>query len=157
MRRFKQELGKDECEKILAESTSGVLAVIGDGGYPYAVPLSFAYENGKIYFHCAYEGHKLDAIKDCPKVSFCVTAEDNVVPERYTTYYKSVIAFGTAKILDGEEKRDALELLAKKYAPLPEDRRRREIDDNIRRTCMVEINIEHLTGKQAKELVTAQP
>ena len=62
MRRFKQQLSKEECEEILNNCKSGVLAVIGDSGYPYAVPLSYVYFNDKIYFHCAKEGHKVDAI-----------------------------------------------------------------------------------------------
>ena len=62
MRRFKQQLSEEECLEILKTAKRGVLAVLGDEGYPYAVPLDFVYEDGKIYFHCAKEGHKLDAI-----------------------------------------------------------------------------------------------
>ena len=74
----------------------GVLAVLGDGGYPYAVPLSFAYEDGHIYIHCARAGHKLDALRRCAKASFCAVERDDVVPEEFTTRYVSAIAFGQA-------------------------------------------------------------
>lgn len=65
MRRKRQQLTEAECIDILMENTSGVLAVCGDNGYPYAVPLSYVYDNGSLYFHCARSGHKLDAIKTC--------------------------------------------------------------------------------------------
>ena len=56
MRRFKQQLSEEECLEILKTAKRGVLAVLGDEGYPYAVPLDFVYEDGKIYFHCAKQG-----------------------------------------------------------------------------------------------------
>lgn len=74
MRRFKQELSKEECMEILKNEPRGVLSVLGDDGYPYGMPVTHWYneKNGKIYFHGAKSGHKIDAIKNCDKVSFCV-------------------------------------------------------------------------------------
>ena len=94
MRRSKQALSPEEMESILLGGTSGVLALQGEGGYPYAVPLSYVYTGGRFYFHCARAGHKIDAVRHSPKASFCVIGQDQVVPEEYTTYYRSVIAFG---------------------------------------------------------------
>lgn len=156
MRRKNQLLKDSESAQILKERTSGVLAVSGDGGYPYAVPLSYVYADGKIYFHCAKDGHKLDAIKRNDKVSFCVVDCDNVVPDEYTTYYRSVIVFGRARILSDEEKRAPLEKLAAKYTPDDAEGRKKEIERFFERVCMVEIEIEHMTGKEAKELVSAR-
>ena len=155
MRRFQQELAEDESIKILSCATHGVLAVSGDGGYPYAVPLSYVLDGKTIYFHCAREGHKLDAIKSCSKVSFCVVSEDNVVPEKYTTYYRSVIAFGRARVVEDEAvSLRAMELLAIKYHPNgSEESRMSEIDGALGRFCVVGIEIEHLSGKEAKELM----
>ena len=93
MRRFKQQLNEDEVTRILQTATSGVLSVIDEDGYPYAVPLSFVYFDGKIYFHSAKTGHKIDAVKNCDKATFCIIDKDDVQPEKYTTFYKSVIAF----------------------------------------------------------------
>lgn len=154
MRRNRQALSHEECETILNRATSGVLAVSGDDGYPYAVPLSFVYADSKIYFHCALTGHKLDAIAGNDKVSFCVIDQDQVVPEKYTTFFRSVIAFGRAKILtDAQEKRAALELLAARYSPDQPEGRQQEVDALFKNVCMVEISIEHMTGKEAIELV----
>lgn len=154
MRRFRQELSPEECCRVLERQTNGVLAVLGDGGYPYAVPLSYVYEDGKIYFHCAKEGHKLDAIRKDNKVSFCVVDQDKIVPEEYTTYFRSVIAFGTARILEDEkEKRGALEALAAKYSPEQVEGRQKEIQSQFANVTMVEISVEHMTGKEAVELV----
>ena len=151
MRRKRQQLPNEECIEILEKNTSGVLAVSGDDGYPYAVPLSYVYTDGKIYFHCAKTGHKLDAIRNNPKASFCIIDADNVIPERFTTHFKSVIAFGTARIMEYDEMRPAIELLAEKYSPSVEGKDE-EIDGAYSALCMIEFTIEHMTGKEAIEL-----
>ena len=155
MRRKRQMLSEDDCKIILREGTSGVLALSGDDGYPYAVPLSYVYDGKKIFFHCAKSGHKLDAIRRNPKASFCVIGQDKVVPEEYTTYYRSAIAFGTVRILeDDREKYDSVQEIAFKYAPLDtEEQRRAAIEREWGGLCMLEMTIEHLTGKEARELL----
>ena len=154
MRRKTQALSTQESIAILMKGTSGVLAVSGDDDYPYAVPLSYVYHDSKIFFHCAGSGHKLDAIARNPKVSFCVIDQDKVVPQEYTTYFRSVIAFGQARIVeDAQEKRSALEQLAAKYSPDQTQDRLRVIDEQFNHVCLVELAIEHLTGKEAIELV----
>lgn len=157
MRRNNQGLSPEESIAALKRGTSGVLAVSGDDDYPYAVPLSYVYTDSRIYFHCAKSGHKLDGIARNPKVSFCVIDQDNVAPLEYTTYFRSVIVFGKARILEDEaEQRRALEILALRYSPDDAQGRLREIDKLIERTCLVELVIEHMTGKEAKELVQAK-
>ena len=94
MRRKAQQLPQAEAEEILRAGSSGALALAGEEGYPYALPISYVYHGGRLYFHCAPAGHKLNAIARCPKASFCVIAQDDVVPALYTTRYRSVIAFG---------------------------------------------------------------
>lgn len=91
MRRKRQLLSKEDTQKVLYQGTSGVLAVSGDDDYPYAVPLSYVYDGHKIYFHSAKAGHKLDSIVKNPKASFCVIDKDQIVPDEYTTYFRSVI------------------------------------------------------------------
>ena len=154
LRRKRQALSETDCSDILKRGTSGVLALMGDGGYPYAVPMSYVYDGEKLYFHCAKSGHKLDAIAGNPKASFCVVDRDQVVPEEYTTYFRSVIVFGTMRIIEEEqEKRTAVEKLALKYAP--EDsatNRGAAIEKDWKPLCMLELTPEHITGKEAVEL-----
>ena len=110
MRRKNQMLSQEESIAVLQKETSGTLAVLGDNGYPYAVPLSYVYYDNKIYFHGAKVGHKIDAIQKHNKVSFCVIDQDDVISEEFTTYFKSVIAFGTARIIeDDTDQRSAME------------------------------------------------
>ncbi len=157
MRRFKQMLSEEESIDILRRGTSGVLALTGDDGYPYAVPLSYVYRNGKIIFHGAKAGHKIDAINQSGKASFCVIDKDDVVPEKYTTYFRSVIAFGNVHILDDDsEKRSAVDKLAEKYRPNFSEERNQEIDREFPQLCVFELDIEHMTGKEAIELVRAK-
>lgn len=154
MRRKKQALSAGECVEVLNRGTSGVLAVLGDGGYPYAVPLSYVYQGNKIFFHSARTGHKLDAIAANEKVSFCVIDKDEVVPDEYTTYFRSVVVFGKARILEEkEEKQSALALLAKRYTPAhPQSQRQQVMDKEFSAVCMIELDIEHISGKEAIEL-----
>ena len=142
---------------ILKENTSGVLSVYGEDGYPYGVPLSYVYADGKLYFHSAKDGHKIDSVRNNNKVSFTVIAQDNIVAEEYTTYFQSVIAFGTARILEqDDEKRTAIEQLAEKYMPDLKEGRLQEIEKEFHRLCMIEVTIDSLTGKEAIELVRAR-
>ena len=85
MRRKLQLLDEKESIALLERGTAGVLALSGDEGYPYAVPISYVYNDSKIFFHSAVSGHKIDAIKNSDKASFCVIAQDHIVPKEYTT------------------------------------------------------------------------
>ena len=156
MRRFGQQLTQQEAEQILREATSGVLGVQGENGYPYTVPVSHVYQDGKLYFHCAREEHKIDAIRACDKVSFCVIAQDEVMPRERTTAYISVIAFGRARIVDDEAGlRYIAGLVGEKYSHDYPDLCRQETDEVIaaNRMYCVEITVEHLTGKCGKEVL----
>ena len=153
MRRNKQALTAEEVTEILKRNTSGVLAVNGDGGYPYAVPLSYVYLDSKLYFHCAGTGHKLDSILRDDKVSFCVIDQDQVVGEEYTTYFRSVVAFGRARVLEGAEKLRPLVELCEKYYPGHLEQTRQKAEHALKNVSIVEVTIEHMTGKTAMELV----
>ncbi len=154
IRRKKQMLSNDECIEILNKGTSGVLALLGDNNYPYTVPISYIYCNSKLYFHGAKSGHKIDAIKKYSKASFCVIDQDNIIPEEYTTYFRSVVAFGNIHIMKNEiEIKKAIEDLAKKYYPNDSEVRRNiEIDKEWKSLCMMEFSIEYLSGKEAIEI-----
>ena len=144
MRRFKQALTPEQCEEILNQGTSGVLAAAGEEGWPYAVPLSYVWQGGRVLFHFALAGCKLDAIRRDARVSFCVIGRDQIVPEEYTTYYRSVIVFGRARVIDSPEE--------KRRPGFPEAMAA-EIDGSWDRFLMVELIPEWVSGKQARELM----
>ena len=156
MRRAKCKLDNDAAEKILREGSYGVLALTGDDGYNYAVPLNYAVENNKIYFHCALTGHKLDAIQNNAKVSFCVVDKHDVIAEEFTTYFTSAIVFGRIKIVSDNadpEKLRGLELLADKYSPAVDKNLREKELARIGAVKILILEIEHLSGKAARELL----
>ena len=135
---------------------NGVLACIGDNDYPYAVPLSYVYLNEKIYFHSAKAGHKIDAIVKNPKVSFAVIDEDTIVSSEYTSYFRSVIAFGRARIVEGDEWFEAFSALVEKYSgDQPDEAKQKEIN-KCTQSYIISIDVEHITGKEAKEFVNAK-
>ena len=154
MRRMRQQLSKEVCDNILRNATSGTLALLGDGDYPYAVPLSFVYCGTCIYFHSAKSGHKIDAIKREDKASFCVISKDEIHGDEFTTYFRSVIAFGRITIVSSpDEKLEGAKLLGRKYNPNDEEGLSREIEKSLAHMELLRFDIDHLTGKQAIELV----
>ena len=156
MKLKREALDEASVKEILEKGTSGVLALQGEDGYPYAVPMSYFYDGkDKIYFHGAKKGYKMDMVKQCDKASFCVIGKDQVVPEEYTSYFKSVIAFGRVRVMDDEKEiRSMIEKLADKYYPAgTEEERNAMIDSEWNILGMVEFTIEHISGKQARELI----
>ena len=154
MRRIRQQLTDEETKRILASGTHGVLAVEGDSGYPYAVPLSYVYADGSLYFHSAVEGHKVDSLRRNAKASFCVVERDDVKPAEYTTYFRSVIVFGHVSMLeDPAEMMAALQMLGERYHPGHPTDAQHEAEKSLRRVLVLRMDIDHLTGKQAIELV----
>lgn len=154
MRRFRQQLTESECNAILSKATSGTLALLGDNGYPYAVPISYVYVDGKLYFHSAKTGHKIDAIRQHEKASFCVIAADDVHPAEFTTYFRSVIAFGKIQIIELEDERMyAVSLLGDRYNPGDKDGLQKELEKGLSHMLILRLDIEHMTGKEAIELV----
>lgn len=154
MRRKKQLLQEEDSIRILRTCTAGVLGINGDDGYPYTVPMSYAYVDGKIFMHSAKEGHKIDSIKKNNKVTFTVIEKDEVIQQTFTTHYRSVAVFGKARLLiDDKEKRIAIEKIVEKYSPDYLKEANIEIDKEWDRFCLIEIKIEHITGKAAKEIL----
>ena len=153
MRRNKQELTDPESRRILDKATSGVLALLCNNGYPYAVPLSFVLHENVLYFHSATEGQKIEAVKYCEKASFCVIEQDKVIPEKFTTAYRSVITFGKIRIVnDADERHFALKLLADKYSPqVSETNVNNAITSGFSRVTILRFEIEHLSGKQGQQ------
>lgn len=154
MRRAAQELSAAECMEIIENGTDGVLSVLGDDNYPYGVPLNYYYEDGKIYFHCAKTGHKLDAIKKLDKVSFCMVDRHRVLPESYATEYTSVIVFGRARVMeDPAELMKMVQRLSLKFCPGDEKGVAAEAKKDLPALAMIEVTVEHMTGKKAKCLI----
>lgn len=156
MRRIKQLLSDKDTLEVMNRCTNGILACLGDEDYPYAVPLSYVYFNDKVYFHSATAGHKIDAITKNPKVSFAVIDEDTIVSQEYTSYFRSVIAFGKARIVAGDEWLGALTALVEKYSgDQLEDAKHKEVI-GCTKACIVAIDVEHITGKEAIEYIKAK-
>ncbi|MBC6003216.1 pyridoxamine 5'-phosphate oxidase family protein [Paeniclostridium sp. NSJ-45] len=141
---------KEEIDQILNKGEYGTLATIGENGYPHSVPISYVYYEKCIYFHSAKVGHKIDNIKNHEKVSFNVVGDTEVLPSKFSTKYESVIAFGIATEIDGEEKEMALLKLIEKYSPEFLQEGKLYISRAKDATSVMKISIEHMTGKAIK-------
>jgi uncharacterized protein len=156
IRRDKQSLPSEDIEAIMGRCSNGVLACWGDEEYPYAVPLSFVYLNDKIYFHTAKAGHKIDAITKSPKVSFAVIDADLIISQEYTTCFRSVIAFGKARIAAGQERLSAFKALVNKYSGDQPEESQHSVIARCDQAYIIAIDVEHITGKEAIEYVRAR-
>ena len=151
MRRFKQELNETECKKILKNEVRGVLSVIGDDGYPYGLPIDYWYDEieNRIYFHGAKEGHKLDAIKKCNKVSFCTYDKGYRKDGEWPLYIN--IVFGKISIVNDNEK--IIEICKNLCYKFTDDENyvADELEKAGNRVCCLELIPEHISGKLVKE------
>lgn len=156
LRRKNQGLEQSVCDEVLQKVSYGVLAVLGDDDYPYCVPLNYVYLPNQqiIYLHCAKTGHKIDAIRKHSKVSFCVVSKDQVIAEKFTTAFESVVAFGTAcEVSEEQEKLFSLRQLNQKYSPEFEKTGEQEIEKFWNAVSIIKIEVQHISGKIGKELL----
>ena len=150
MRRNEKSLPESEMMEILNSAEYGVLSTIGENGYPYGVPVNFLFHDNIIYFHCAKEGHKLDNIAFCNKVSFSVVKDVSVMAESFTTKFRSVILFGKASEVHGDIKQEVfvkfMEKFSKDYmeAAIPYIRR----EEHSARLYQVEVEFMTAKGKK---------
>ena len=153
MRRFNQQISDSECIEILKNTKRGVLSLIGDDGYPYGFPIDHWYceDDGKIYFHGAKEGHKIDSIKTCGKASYCVYDEGYRKEGDWALNIKSVITFGRISLVEDEEKaREICTALVRKFTD-DEEYLEKELKNALPRVQCLEFAPEHMTGKLVNE------
>lgn len=153
MRRFKQQISEAECIRILKEQPRGVLSLIGDDGYPYGIPLDHWYceEDGKLYFHGAKEGHKIDAIASCDKVSYCVMDEGFRKEGDWALNINSVIVFGRISLVTDPEKAKLIcTNITRKFTD-DEAYLAHELEHAFPRVQCLELTPEHMTGKLVNE------
>lgn len=155
-------MAHEEAVALLQSADYGILAVHGEDGYPYTVPMNHAFIEGgldgsanlgAIYLHCALEGHKMNAIARDPRVCFCVVGKHAYRPQKFATTYESVIAFGQVTILEELSKTDALYKLSKKFDPHEHDLILNEIEKDGPRCAVLELRIDHLTSKKSPDLM----
>ena len=153
MRRFKQQIPNEECIEILKNTKRGVLSLLGEDGYPYGIPIDHWYceEDGRIYFHGAKEGHKIDAIKACDKASYCVYDEGFCKEGEWALNITSVITFGRIRLVEDEDTaRKICTELVRKFTD-DQDYLEKELQNAFPRVQCLELIPEHMTGKLVNE------
>ncbi len=153
MRRIKQQISDAECVEVLKNTKRGVLSLMGDDGYPYGIPIDHWYceEDGKIYFHGAKEGHKIDSIRRCDKVSYCTYDEGYRREGEWALNIRSVIVFGRISLVEDEElARRICTELTRKFTD-DEEYLAKELRNAFPRVQCLAITPEHMTGKLVNE------
>lgn len=153
MRRSAQQMTQETCMQVLQRGTSGVLSLLDAQGHPYGVPLSYAWVDGVLVFHGALEGKKLECMRQNPCASFCVVDCDEVVPEKYTTAYRSVIVRGQMEVVEDKARAHALCMaLAMRFFPDAQaaEAEYRRYEGHL---CIMVLKPEEITGKMGLELL----
>ncbi len=154
MRLVKQSLSLERTEDVFKGNTSGVLSLSGTDGYPYGVPVSYFYKDKKVYIHGAKQGYKHECIERSNKACFTVIDADDIVAEEFTTYYRSAVAFGKIRIIEGsDELRSVMEELSDCLTPNDEEKTKETISGSFDRLRVLCLEIEEMTGKEAIELI----
>lgn len=157
LRRKNQKLSDEEVQAVIVRNTHGVLALAGDDGYPYALPISYAYADGAFYFHSAPAGHKIDAIARCGKASLAIVDADEVDGPGYTTHFRSVIAFGRIRLItDAREKMETAMMLGARYNPGVDQEKvlTGQMAASFAHMHMIALDIDEMTGKESKHFAT---
>ena len=153
LQRKNKQISMEECIELLKKETRGVLSVLGDGDYPYGMPMNHWYneEDGKIYFHCGKSGHRLDALRKCNKVSFCTYDSGYCEDGDWALHVKSVIVFGKMEVIDDMDTiADITRKLSYKFTQ-DEEYIRTEIEKYAPATLLLQLTPEHICGKQITE------
>lgn len=148
IRRKDRMLTETEARAVLQRGEYGVLSVVDEDSYPYGVPVNYVYDGDNIYFHCAQEGHKVEALRHSPKACFTVVGPTEVLPDKFSTRYESAVAFVKGfEVTDAAEKTEALQKLVLKYAPDFVSEGDRYIAGALSRAAVYRLQIEAVTGK----------
>ncbi|KAB3530443.1 pyridoxamine 5'-phosphate oxidase family protein [Alkaliphilus serpentinus] len=149
MRRSDREISYDGAIEVLRKGRVGTLSTVGEDGQPYGIPLNYVYFSNAIYFHCGMEGHKLDNINFNKRVCFSVYGRDEILPERFSTKYESVVVFGRAEVVEALEKKEALMEFIRIYSHDYIEKGMKYIDAAIDRCLVVKIVMDKVSGKAA--------
>lgn len=149
VRRQDRLLDEKKAYELLKKGEYGILSLIDPEGNPYGIPINYVWdENGHIYFHCAPTGKKLSCISAHADVSFCIIGRTNVVPNKFTTGYESIIIKSRARTaLPDEEKKHALKLLLEKYAPDNIETGLTYAEKSFHRTEIIRLDLQEFSGK----------
>jgi nitroimidazol reductase NimA-like FMN-containing flavoprotein (pyridoxamine 5'-phosphate oxidase superfamily) len=147
MRRKERQLDLQSVESILIANDYGVLSTVDSEGQPYGVPVNYVFFNDAIFFHSATKGHKIKNLTENPRVSFCVVGKAIVRPSQFSSDYESVILFGTAAEIFGEDKLEALHAISNRFAPAHEAKGNAMIIRLFDSTTVIKITIDELRGK----------
>ncbi|MDX9801101.1 MAG: pyridoxamine 5'-phosphate oxidase family protein [Spirochaetia bacterium] len=152
MRRKEKLMSEKEAYEIVKNTEWMTLSTVAENGYPYGIPLNHVYSDGKIYFHSALEGQKVDAFRKENRVCISIVKSSEIVPDKFSTNFKSVTAFGKISFVENQdEKRAALTSIIKKFSPGFEESGAAYIEKLFARTGVYCVEIEHITGKLSQK------
>lgn len=157
LRRKDRAVTTEEAWEILKRGNYGTLAVTGDGGFPYAIPINYVLLGDMLYLHTGKQGHMLDCIQRDSRVCFSVVPFAQLVPDHATEIYESAIVFGEAAIVEDPQERQAvLEALVYQLGTLSQELGEAYLAKNAHRTNLIRITPLHISGKSYRNYIPIQ-
>jgi hypothetical protein len=151
MRRKDRETSREFALEIVDKCEYAVLSVIDADGLPYCVPITIVRDGEAVYFHCAKDGAKIDAMRKNPNVCLACVGNTNRLKDKFTTEFESAIVKGKAEeVYDENEKIHALKLLCERHTPTNMANFDAAIERSLSRTAIWKISVVSITGKQKK-------
>lgn len=151
MRRKDREISAVEALAIVDKCEYAVLSMIDGQGQPYCVPVSIVRDQNTVYFHCAPEGAKTDALRGDPHVCLACVGDTCRAVDQFTTEYESAIVRGIAgEVVNAGEKKRALRLLCERHTPANMGNFDEAVEKSLAVTAVWGVKICEITGKQKK-------
>ena len=148
MYKKERQIPDEKVKQMLTDAREGTLAMYGDDGYPYALPMNYVYLNDAIYIHTAKYGYKIDALNMNQKVCFSVIVRSKIAPELFTTKYESIVATCDAEFIEDDSERHlVMETFIERYSPDFHEGGMKFIKASLSKTAIVKLNIKEVKGK----------
>jgi len=151
MRKSNRKMNEEDCQQLLYSGEFGVLSLMGTNGFPHAVPMNYAYKEGKIWLHSAKAGEKILCMQAHNQVSFCIVGKSEVLPDQFSSAYQSIIIYGSLSEVFDDSARSGLLALIEKYSPDFLSEGIAYIEKDVANTSVLCLDIAHMTGKERKK------
>jgi len=152
MRRHDRQLSGQAALELLRQGTWGTLCLAGESAY--GVPMNYVLDDAEnatwpdVFLHCAPEGKKLEYLRKNPSVCLCVVTKAEVLPEKFSTAYASVMVMARAEIVqDAQERLRILRLFGQRCAPFSLEAIDAFIAPRDARTCLIRLCPLEVSGK----------
>ena len=132
---------------------AGLVAQVGfiEDAAPLVVPMTYGRDGNRLFLHGARKARVVRMLEATPKVCVNVTLLDGIVYARSlfnsSMNYRSVTVHGAARLIEGEAKLHALNVISDHAMPGRREEVRDSHENEVLMTGVIELTIEHAAAK----------